>query len=62
MIIDIHCHLWDQSIIAPNFGGNANLSVELLLDHMNQAKIDKTVILALDSTLSYNFFVPNLMF
>ena len=60
MIIDVHCHLWDKSLITPMAPEETKkqaefLSAELLIEHMNQAKIDKTVLLALDSTITQNW-------
>jgi len=75
MIIDVHCHIWDESLINGDFakvidGIIKKLkcpdpkyiydgTVERLLQEMDEAGIDKTVLLALDghllfrSTLSY---------
>lgn len=69
MIIDIHCHIWDETIIdgdfkkllesvirnlkCPDPQSVLNGSVERLVEEMDEAGIDKTVILAVDGYLKY---------
>jgi predicted TIM-barrel fold metal-dependent hydrolase len=63
VIIDSHCHVWDEDLLskdlrdqlvtfATNIGADSKLildgSVERLVNEMDKAGIDKTVILALD--------------
>lgn len=78
MIIDAHCHIWDETLINGDFSKLidgvikklkcpdpkyiSDGSVERLLREMDEAGIDKTVILGLDgdflfrSTISYKFY------
>ncbi len=69
MIIDIHCHIWDETIIDGDFKKLMesmirslrcpdpqlviNGSVERLVEEMDEAGIDKTVILAVDGYLKF---------
>ena len=86
MIIDAHCHIWDETIISGTFGklidagakkmglSDPSLlydgSVERLIREMEEAGIDKTVLLALDGHFAftanltykdYNDYVANIM-
>jgi predicted TIM-barrel fold metal-dependent hydrolase len=58
MIIDIHCHLWDQSLIsaqAPPELKKLVLTPEIVLNQMNEAGIDKTAIFVADN-IDFTFF------
>jgi predicted TIM-barrel fold metal-dependent hydrolase len=86
MIIDSHCHIWDKSIISGSFkklidDGAKQMglsdpstlydgSAERLIREMEEAGIDKTVILALDGHIAftanltykdYNNYVANIV-
>ena len=69
MIIDAHCHIWDNSIISGSFkklidDGAKQMglsdpstlcdgSVERLIREMEEAGINKTVLLALDGHITF---------
>lgn len=69
MIIDAHCHIWDQSIINGDFAKMLDAvvrrlkcldpkfisegNVERLVREMDEAGIDKTILLALDGHLKF---------
>ena len=85
MIIDAHCHVWEEKLmseelkeilyeIARQFGYDKELimdgTVERLIREMDEAGIDKTVILALDYEFAfkgdvtfrdYNDYVANIL-
>jgi predicted TIM-barrel fold metal-dependent hydrolase len=60
MIIDIHCHIADETLRTPKiperYSRLPSLNVEHLLAHMNESKINKTVLLGLDSGIGLNWF------
>jgi len=74
MIIDAHCHIWDESIIGGDFTSllnglvkalqcpDPNLlfngGVERLIQEMDEAGIDKTVLLALDGHFHFKSTIP----
>lgn len=68
MIIDAHCHIWEEKLMSPElkvmlkavterFNAKpeqiANATIERLLKEMDDAGIDKTVLLALDVGLAF---------
>lgn len=85
LIIDAHCHIWEESLMSPElkgilqavakqFGYDMKLildgTVERLIREMDEAGIDKTVLLALDYEFAfkgdvtfkeYNDYVANIL-
>ena len=69
MIIDAHCHFWEEDLISTEFRAVLNdigqlldfdpsllfdASAERLIKEMDDAGIDKTILLALDGDFVFN--------